>query len=547
MKTWGSVSTIALLTACFFVSITTMDRNLADPDLWGHVQFGRDLIRDGLARTTQYTFTAEGYLWINHENLSEVVLAVVYDGLGNVGLIFAKRLLAAVLLGMMVVTTVRRGGSLPLLALALLLIAIPMRTHWVFRPQLASFIGLASLLFCLEGAFCQWKPGKPRLNIRWLIPVPLLMLVWCNSHGGFVAGLAILVSYLGCRSFQTWQWRNRAAEIYRQTIGLLALTAVLSFLMTLINPYGWSLHGWLIQSLGEPRPEIADWHPVRLDLWHGRAFAIAVAISVLVYTVRCPRMDWPKAVVLGLIAWQASQHMRHVALFMIAFGIWVIPEIQFRGRQRMNDDRSLPIRLFDWIVVATSVLVMIGASHRLWKNGKTVAVSNVQYPVNAFQFIHQQNLSGRMVVTYNWAQYVIGAFGDHKAQPPICDVSFDGRFRTCYPQSIVDMNLDFQLGDLDSSKRNRNSRSGPFDPVKVLTFKDPNLVLLDRRQRHPVLVMENQTDDWVLLYQDAIAQVWGKRNVFDSLECPRYVFPNDRLVSEKMIVSETAWPAFPNR
>ena len=61
-------------------SALAMSPNVADPDLWGHVQFGRDVLTDGeIAKTTSYSFTAEGYRWINHENISEIVMALVAD------------------------------------------------------------------------------------------------------------------------------------------------------------------------------------------------------------------------------------------------------------------------------------------------------------------------------------------------------------------------------------------------------------------------------------------------------------------------------------
>ena len=49
--------------------------NLADADLWGHVQHGRDALQHGLSTTTTHSYTADGYRWINHENLAELILA----------------------------------------------------------------------------------------------------------------------------------------------------------------------------------------------------------------------------------------------------------------------------------------------------------------------------------------------------------------------------------------------------------------------------------------------------------------------------------------
>ncbi|HAY78968.1 MAG TPA: hypothetical protein DCY79_04105, partial [Planctomycetaceae bacterium] len=68
-----------IFVATLMVCAIALAPNVADVDLWGHVQYGRDLLRDGLPATTTYSFTAEGYRWINHENLSEILLAVGAD------------------------------------------------------------------------------------------------------------------------------------------------------------------------------------------------------------------------------------------------------------------------------------------------------------------------------------------------------------------------------------------------------------------------------------------------------------------------------------
>jgi len=71
---------VAILSATLLTCAVALSPSIADPELWGHVQYGRDVLRDGLPAETTYSFTAEGYRWINHENLAELVLALGMDG-----------------------------------------------------------------------------------------------------------------------------------------------------------------------------------------------------------------------------------------------------------------------------------------------------------------------------------------------------------------------------------------------------------------------------------------------------------------------------------
>src|ERR1051326_9609012 len=64
---------------------------VSDPDLWGHLRFGVDLLRTWhLSRADPYSFTSD-IAWINHEWLSELLLAIVYLPLRAVGMNLLKR------------------------------------------------------------------------------------------------------------------------------------------------------------------------------------------------------------------------------------------------------------------------------------------------------------------------------------------------------------------------------------------------------------------------------------------------------------------------
>ena len=70
----------ALLLVCGIA----LSKGLADPDFWGHVQYGRDVLASGLPSESNYNYTAVGYRWINHENLAELAFALGVDRLGVV-------------------------------------------------------------------------------------------------------------------------------------------------------------------------------------------------------------------------------------------------------------------------------------------------------------------------------------------------------------------------------------------------------------------------------------------------------------------------------
>src|SRR5678815_5695212 len=50
-----------VLLAVVLAGGVALSLNLADPDLWGHVQYGRDVLNHGLPATTTYSYIAAGY------------------------------------------------------------------------------------------------------------------------------------------------------------------------------------------------------------------------------------------------------------------------------------------------------------------------------------------------------------------------------------------------------------------------------------------------------------------------------------------------------
>ena len=77
---------IFIRSAILAVLMAAVAYTWADPDLWGHVLFGRDIVTNGLIpQHDPYSFTSD-QPWVNHEWLSEVFMFVAYGALGTDGL-----------------------------------------------------------------------------------------------------------------------------------------------------------------------------------------------------------------------------------------------------------------------------------------------------------------------------------------------------------------------------------------------------------------------------------------------------------------------------
>lgn len=534
---------LALVMAC----AVALSPNTVDPDLWGHVQYGEDVLADGtLHRTATHTFTAEGYRWINHENLSELALALGYRWLGPQGMLVVKCLLGLGVVGLMLRAAARQKISLVVTCGFILLVSTTLTAFWAMRPQLASFLLLAVMIVLLDRAFRDWNESG-RVAFSWLWAVLPVLAVWTNAHGAFVAGVCLFIGYLGCRSLEA-VWRERWSA-WPMVLHCTALVLA-ALLVTLINPYGYHLHLWLADSLRVPRPEISEWAAPR----PGDSFFVPM-LALIVVTIAAwlgtqRRRDWTHIVLVSLCLWQAVSHSRHIALFAITTGFWLpvhVESLIARIRRAAGDatagidapeDKPLSPGARRMVLAGLGVALVLLAGRLTMRLGD-FPVERDHYPVNALQFMADHNLNGRLVVSFNWAQYALAALG------PDVTVAFDGRFRTCYPQQVIDMHFDFLVGDVPGH-RYRSPASGEIDGQRVLEFQSPNLVLVDRRFPPSVRVMQSQ-DDFVLLYQDALAQVWGRKTDFDIPGKPRYLAQSERQISDRPLEGSVTWPAFPTR
>jgi hypothetical protein len=516
---------VLLLVGALFLTVVSR----ADPDLWGHVRYGQDVLADGqLPETATYTFTAPAHPWINHENLAEIVFAGAMNLAGAPGLGAVRGLLALAIIALFLDAARRRGVGLPATALTVLLVAGNLGPWWTMRPQLFTNVGFAAMIYLLD------RGG------RWLALVPLLFVVWANAHGGYVAGLLMLGLYLGGRAVEALMRDGRAAWPRVGALGGLGLVAALA---TLATPYGIDYVVWLVQDLAPPRPEISEW--ARLAPRHQQfvPFLLLLGVTVVAFAMPGRKRDPVHLACLAVAAWQAFAHLRHIPFFAILAGFWLPAALdplfrRWAARRRAASPGGAagvpPARVLRPTLAAVTVVLAAMFCAQLSR----LRVDRAQYPVEAFAFMAEHGIAGRAVVYFDWSQYAIAAFA------PRLTVAFDGRFRTCYPQDVADAHFDLILGNRPG-RRWRSPESSPFDPTRALQMGAPELVLLNRRVPYGPDVMRTATG-WVLLYQDELAALWGRRERYDDPQSPDYLPPERRAISDRPQAGFVRFPALPH-
>ena len=536
---WLKYGILGLLT---LVAANLLAWRSIEPDLWGHIQYGADWIHAGAMPTTaSHTYSTPDHPWVNHENLFELAVAVGQRMVDGLGLMIFKCISGLWLLGMMVRTAARKGVPVMAAAVAMIPVASGLAEFWLMRPQLFSFLFCGLMLVALDRAFRDWDAAKT-VRFQWLWLCIPLMVAWTNAHGGFAAGLCIFIAVLGLRGMELWWHQRQQATGTLMQFAAIGMAAILS---VLVNPYGYELPYWMLVSLSQPRPEVSEWANILDGGGVLFPFLLLSVLSILGICLTRFKRDWVQITVLALIAVQAVGHLRHLAFFAIAFGFWMPQHIWalwhrlVEWRPTLGVHEALTGRAARLIGIELA-LVAAGLVGLLSYTFATFGVDRSKYPVSAFEFMEHENIQGRLVVTFDWAQYALAALA------PDTTVGFDGRYDTCYPQTVVDMNFDLLFG-ADMSRRYRGPNSGPVDSNRVLEFGNPTLVLMDCIADVPAVRHLDGHPNWVPLYRDARAALWGRRSVFDDPASPEYLAPERRCISDRMPEGIAAWPGFPNR
>lgn len=578
----------ALMIEVYFACAVALTANGADPDLWGHVQYGRDALREGLARTCTYSYAVDDFRWINHENLAEYAFAWVTDTFGPIGLLCGKCAMGLIIIGLLARRLRQEQVGLVGRSAVLLLVAVSLSYYWQVRPQIFTYFFFALIIALLSYAFEGWagawhlpawrsRPDRAAgpdaaepeshlayspQHLRWLWAAPPLIVLATNAHGGFLAIFCVLAAYLGLRSCEAlYRLGRRAWPLVLQFTGVVLASGA----ATLVNPYGYKLHTWLYMDLSIPRPEILEWHRPDFTSSHTMPLVLLMIAGIACLLFSRRRHDATQLFVLGCCLWQSLEHLRHLPFFAIPFGFWYATHVESvlryfnvsRPGMAFGQDMSHTVRrCFVMGIACASLLIGWKLAPRL----TTLTVKCDEYPVAAFRYIAERGFHGKMICTFNWAQYALAAFGTSTSvnsdsvtsggpSPSSpnqgLQIHSDGRLRTSYPQEILDMHFDFILGDLPGM-RQRSPQSPPCDGRRILEFRSPDLILLDRGQAPAQDALRQEEGKWVLLYQDGLAQLWGRAAKYDDPASPDYLAPELRRISDAPQSGTVPWPAIPS-
>jgi hypothetical protein len=400
------------------VFVATLASTWADPDLWGHLRFGADIVAGGIPIRDPYSFTAAP-IWVNQSWLADVLMALAWAAGGTPLVVGGKLLVAGAIVAVVGWILHRDGVRGPLIELLLFLaVAALYPSIPTVRPQLLSLLAFAVIL--------ERQTSHPTAETRALVAVPFVMAFWANVHGAWLLGLAELEAWL-------------AAEIVlgrgdpRRRAGLAGI-GVLAAVATLATPYGVGLWTQLFGTIGAGLRDVTEWR----GLLETRAPALAVWVALAglaAYAAATVRVRPSRLVVLAFLAYASWRVRRLLPFFGLAGVTLLAPSFAALARRRVAraERPASPMRpVFRWALAAAGIVLVASnvrqAAHAF---GCLRMDHSREADVHAARFMKANGLSGRLLVYSDWGVYAIW----HLA--PALRVSIDGRREFAYPLAEI--------------------------------------------------------------------------------------------------------------
>jgi hypothetical protein len=451
---------LATIAAAFYLS-----RTITDWDFYGHLRFGLDILEQGsLPQRDPYSYVTAGQGWINHEWLSEVSFASLYKLLGPASLVGLKTIICLGIGWISYLYLIGSGlsGKRALIGLCALLAAGASFIPFV-RPQLFTYLMFLLLLLIIK------KADAGNYQCLWLA-MPI-MLLWANLHGGYLAGIAVILL-----------WAILAFFFKQGAIWKVALPAISAVLITLVNPYGLKLPIFLLRTATISRPEITEWQSINFTEIHGLIYLILLAASYLGYHFAGHSRSRPLFLLLAALALYSLTAVRHLPLFGLAMIVIAAPHF---GVIWTNPDK---LRRLPKAAALVPIFISLALLVPIWRNLNCIATSadELVFPAKAVGLIKASGASGNLATEFNWGEYVIWHLG------PDVKVSIDGRRETVYPTSAYRMSLQYMYG------------TGDWD--KLLTDYKSDMALIQTNK--PTYNLMMLLPDWSLVYKDSVSALF---------------------------------------
>ncbi|MCX7793705.1 MAG: hypothetical protein N2257_04790 [Thermodesulfovibrionales bacterium] len=410
MKRYLSLKTLLLL-ALFIISFLALLLPIGDPDFFWHIATGRWIFENReLPSEDPFSYTTPKNIELRDQSilkgywLSQVLYYSFYL-IGGWNGIILLRILIVFLICLFLIK--RRDVELNAQLLSVLLaIFVILNLYFLDRPQVFSFLFFAILLYLIDSI------RKEEASKVHYISMPLTMVLWANTHPGYILGQLTIFVFLTSEFIKSRFFISRFT-LNSKNLRRFYLISFISILAGFLNPLVYKTWLAMLQFAETPyfTEVIIEYSSTIKGFFEFNSYIIALywilailAIISIFYRIK-KGISEPAEIVLTLILLYFSfTQVRYVAFFII----WAVPFVSYLFVNLFKE--GLFKRITFACISLSVVTIAIYMNGVLLKNivhfkdGKWLGPG---YPHELVRFIKKEGLKGNMYNLYDWGGYII--------------------------------------------------------------------------------------------------------------------------------------------
>jgi hypothetical protein len=389
----------------FLGSFLFLLRPIGDPDFWWHIKTGQLILQNHQIPFFDYfSFTAYGKPWIAHEWLSEVLLYSTYR-LGGVLLtqiIFSLFTLAA--FGLSIARANNRTNVYAMGFATLLGVILSTPVLWA-RPQIFSLLYFSIFLFLLNNYVQSSK-------LQYMIPLPILTILWVNQHGAFIIGLGLISIFIfgliidrlvtGSRN------RSFSKPLFSRQIIMLSGLLLICLFASLINPNGYKMLLYPFTTINDPSLQAFNQEWASPNFHERTWIPLAVMVlSLIGFGLKAKKEISTVNILLCVIfSYLALMAVKQIAFFAVV-SIPILSDLLSEVFPFKEKSQKSKVLLYVVSMLSTASLLAIGVYQLINLEQKQTEFMTKSFPIEAVRYIKENGITGKTFNSYNWGGYLI--------------------------------------------------------------------------------------------------------------------------------------------
>ncbi len=456
-----------------------------DNDLWARLIAGGYIFENHCVPLKDFLSYTPTHTWYDHEWGASLIFYCILKYFGNSGLILLQGILTFFTLFFCYKTIDLRPPkttiSYNILYYAIIFFAIQKSLGATIRCLLFTCLFFTMFLYILERA----RQDKNKS----LYLLPILMLFWCNIHGGCLSGLGLIILY--CAG----EFLNKNS-IKKYIYTLFGCIPVL-----FINPYGISYVIFLFKAALMKRTYITEWkspfinyYKYSYPLYKIYLFVMPITgiINIIKNKLSYKQIDKTKILVLLTTMFLSIISIRHIPFFVISAGIFLYDDFY----SIFNFTKNKTVILFKNVIIYF-LIIILSLPPLIAK--KEIRITETKYPRFAIEFIKINNIKGNLFINFDW-----GSYAAYKLYPNN-KIVMDGRYEEVYYPEL--------LNDLKNFHLVKN------DWYKIIREYKTDVMIIEKE--YPVYEKMKNHADWELVFENNLSGVFiPKKDIKD-----KYLYP----------------------